>query len=179
MNVWLPHGMAEQTNGKMIIWNAVSLGVLWWEISYWHFLHLFLVPFPSVATSAVTWQKREKLHGVQPQSLWDRGIPSGELITIAWFQTRLPNFLGTNYSPWNYLLAQKKDFYKLPKPDCMCSLRYALIKNAYDTKGQSDRLLEKVYYWLDLDLKVCQEKDHGAHKIFHFNKNMRSTLMQG
>ena len=29
-----------------------------------------------------------------------------------------------------------------------------------------------------LDLKVCQEKDHGAHKIFHFNKNMRSTLMQ-
>ena len=148
MNVRPPHGMARHINGKMKIWDAISNGVIWWEPSHWQFSHFCFVPFPSAATSAVTWQKRGKLHGVQPQSLWARGIPSGELITIVWFQTRLPNFLVTNCSPWNYLLAQKKDFYKLPKLDCMCLLRYTLLKNTYDNsqKGQSDRLLEKVYY---------------------------------
>ena len=142
--------MVRHINGKMMIWDAISNGVIWWEPSHWQFSHFCLVPFPLVATSAVTWQKREKLHGVPNQSLWARGIPSGELITIVWFQTHLPNFLGTNYSPWNYLLAQKKDFYKLLKPDCMCSLRCFVKKRLWlFTKGQSDRLLEKVYYWLD------------------------------
>ena len=130
--------MARHINGKMMIWDAISNGVIWWEPSHWQFSHFCFVPFQSVATSAVTWQKRGKLHGVQPQSLWARGIPSGELITIVWFQTHLPNFLGTNYSPMKLLTcSKKKDFYKLPKPDCMCLLRYALLKTTYDNSQKA------------------------------------------
>ena len=170
MNVRPPHGMARNINGKTMIWDAISNGVIWWEQSHWQFLHFCFVPFQSVATSAVTWQKRGKLLGVPPQSLSVRGIPSGGLITIVWFQIRLPNFLGTNYSPWNHLLAQKEDFYKLPKPDCMCLLRYALLKNTYlwqFTKGQSDRLLEKVYYWLDppWSESVSRKRPRSAQKF--------------
>ena len=64
----------------------------------------------------------------------------------------------------------------------MCLLRYALLKNTYDNSQKAsliDFWKKCITGWTHLDLKVCQEKDHGAHKIFHFNKNMRSTLMQG
>ena len=150
VNVRPPHGMARHINGKMMIWDAISVGVIWWEQSHWQFSHFCLFPFPSVATFAVTWQKRGKLHGVQPQSLWARGTPSGELITIVWFQTRLPNFLGTSYSPWSYLLAQKKGI----STNCLSPIVFATLcfvkKRLWQfTNGQSDRLLEKVYYWLD------------------------------
>ena len=127
VNVRPPHGMARHINGKMMIWDAISNGVIWWEQSHWQFSHFCFVLFPSVATSAVTWQKRGKLHGVQPQSLWARGIPSGELITIVWFQTRLPNFLGTNYSPMKlctYLLKKRISTNCLSPIVCVC---YAML----------------------------------------------------
>ena len=102
------------------------------------------------------------------------------------YNSMVPNspskFLGDQLQLLKLPTCSKKGFLQTAQARLYVFATLCFVKKRYDNSQKAsliDFWKKCITGWTHLDLKVCQEKDHGAHKIFHFNKNMRSTLMQG